>query len=280
MVVCESAFAPVPDVAVTVTVLVPAGVPRLLGGLEALPPPHPIAIPPMPSNSVRHRSAGNRFFLRKKSRPSARTVPPPANGHVIRFSLVAAVVAMVIVVVTAVVPLGVTVAGEKLQVASAGRPEQAKVTAALKPLTGVTDRPTVPLLPGMTERLDGWAASVNVGAAFTVSVMAEETDGAKFVSPEYWAVIEWVPTLNVLVEYVATPELFSVPVPRVLVPSRNMTVPVGAVVLPEGPATVAVNVTFCPAFAVAAEVASVVAVLAATGCAFTTSVTADEVLPE
>lgn len=60
----------------------------------------------------------------------------------------------------------------------------------------------------------------------------------------------------------------------------KVTVPVGAVVLPEEPATVAVKVTFSPAFTVAAEVASVVVVAAATGCAFTTNVTADDVLPE
>ena len=57
-----------------------------------------------------------------------------------------------------------------------------------------------------------------------------------------------------------------------------MTVPVGADVLPDGPETVAVKVTFCPAFAVADDVASVVDVLTATACAFTNSVTEDDVL--
>lgn len=59
----------------------------------------------------------------------------------------------------------------------------------------------------------------------------------------------WVPAANVLVAKVATPELFNVPVPREVVPSRNVTVPVGMVELPEGAATVAVKVRFCPTVA-------------------------------
>jgi hypothetical protein len=56
---------------------------------------------------------------------------------------------------------------------------------------------------------------------------------------------------------VATPEL-SVPVPSVVVLSRNLTVPVGVPLLPAPPATVAVKVTFVPAVTVAAEAFSVV----------------------
>lgn len=198
--VCVIALAPEPELAVTVTVLVPAGVPAFPEGCEE-EPPQPSASPPIPSISARQKNCGAHFLLRKKSRPIARTVPPPVNGQGLLFLLVdAAVVVMVIVVLATAVPFGVTVAGAKLQAASLGRPEQAKLTGALKPLSGVTDRPTVPLLPGMTERLDNWAASVKVGAAFTVSVTAEETEDAKFVSPEYCAVIECVPTLNMLVE--------------------------------------------------------------------------------
>ncbi len=48
----------------------------------------------------------------------------------------AAVVLSVSVVVAALPPVGVTVVGAKLQVASEGRPEQAKVTAWVKPPEG------------------------------------------------------------------------------------------------------------------------------------------------
>jgi hypothetical protein len=69
---------------------------------------------------------------------------------------------------------------------------------------------------------------------------------AKFVSPPYAPVIECVPTESVLVLKVATPEALSVPVPRVVVPSRNETVPVGVPVPGATAATVAVNITDAP----------------------------------
>jgi hypothetical protein len=53
-----------------------------------------------------------------------------------------------------------------------------------------------------------------------------------------------VPLGRVEVVTVATPDAFSVAVPTVVVPLRNVTVPVG---IPAVEATVAVNVTACPA---------------------------------
>ena len=47
-----------------------------------------------------------------------------------------------------------------------------------------------------------------------------------FVSPGYDAVIVWLPTLRVEVVNVATP-LVKAPVPRVVLPSTKVTVPVG-----------------------------------------------------
>ena len=58
--------------------------------------------------------------------------------------------------------------------------------------------------------------------------------------------IEWLPIVKADVLNVATPEPFNVPVPRVVEPSRNVTVPVG---VPEPGALaviVAVNVTDSP----------------------------------
>ena len=68
----------------------------------------------------------------------------------------------------------------------------------------------------------------------------------KFVSPSYTAVIEWLPTLRLESLNVAVSEPFNVPVPRVVVPSSKVTVPVG---MPEPGAlasTVAVKVTDWP----------------------------------
>ena len=58
---------------------------------------------------------------------------------------------------------------------------------------------------------------------------------------------------------VATPVALSVPVPKEVEPSMNVTVPVGTVV-PEAGVTVAVNVTDCPACDGLSEVVSVVVV--------------------
>ncbi len=58
--------------------------------------------------------------------------------------------------------------------------------------------------------------------------------------------IECGPTASVLVVNIAWPELFRVPVPRVLEPSLKVTVPVGVPAPGLFAATVAVKVTGCP----------------------------------
>ena len=68
----------------------------------------------------------------------------------------------------------------------------------------------------------------------------------KFGSLSYTAVILWLPTDNVVVLKVATPEAFSVPVPSTVVPSLNETVPEGVPVPGELTVTVPVNVTDWP----------------------------------
>jgi hypothetical protein len=67
-------------------------------------------------------------------------------------------------VVEAAAPGGVTVAGEKLHEAPVGRPEQAKVTAELKPYSGVTEIVAVPLCPAVTVNDAGEAATEKSGA--------------------------------------------------------------------------------------------------------------------
>jgi hypothetical protein len=82
-----------------------------------------------------------------------------------------------------------------------------------------------------------------------------------------------VPTVRVDVVMVATAVLFRVPVPRVVVPSRKVTVPVGVPELLE--VTVAVRVTGAPLDAETAELTN--AALVAPGVMV--SVIAAEVLP-
>jgi hypothetical protein len=70
-----------------------------------------------------------------------------------------------------------------------------------------------------------------------------------------------MPTASEVVEKVATPDEFSVSVPRLVVPSRKVTVPVG-VLVPEDAVTVSVRVRLCPVVTVVADVASAVDVAA------------------
>lgn len=72
------------------------------------------------------------------------------------------------------------------------------------------------------------------------------------------------PTGSCVVEYVASPDVFSVPLPSVVVPSRNVTIPVGKAV-PEAGVTVAVKVMLVPVVAVVAEASSVVVVSSRAG---------------
>lgn len=81
--------------------------------------------------------------------------------------------------------------------------------------------------------------------------------------------IECAPTVSELVVNVATPEPFNVPVPRVVAPSLNVTVPVG---VPEAAATVAVNVTGEPTVDGFALEVRVVVVLCVTVCVKTADV--------
>ena len=94
-------------------------------------------------------------------------------------------VAIVIVVVAAAVPLGVTVAGEKLHVEFAGSPLHAKLTAWFKPPLGVMDTLIAADAPAVTVAVDGETPTVKspVAPEVTVRVTAVEVDALKFVAP-------------------------------------------------------------------------------------------------
>jgi hypothetical protein len=91
-------------------------------------------------------------------------------------------------------------------------------------------------------------------------------------------VIECDPVLKADVANVALPLPLRAPVPNVVAPSMNVTVPVGTVVFPLGPATAAVNVTCCPAVDGFCDDVTVV-VVAGSVDAFTTCVIAGDVDP-
>jgi hypothetical protein len=96
--------------------------------------------------------------------------------------------------------------------------------------------------------LDAEAAELTnpvvAAAGVMVSITPADVLPAKFALALYLAVIECAPTVSVDVVKVATLLPFSVPVPRVVVPSRKVTIPVGVPLLPG--LTVAVHVTGVP----------------------------------
>ena len=109
--------------------------------------------------------------------------------------------------------------------------------------------------------------------AIIVSISTADALAAKLASPEYLAVIEWVPTAKEDVLNVACAFVPSEPLPIWVVPSRKVTLPVGVPLM--ALETVAVKVTCCPALTVLEEEVSAIEV-----AAWTVSVTAvDEVLP-
>src|SRR5438876_649788 len=94
---------------------------------------------------------------------------------------------------------------------------------------------------GLTEELTDV-----VVPCFVVVVVLDGVVPLRFASPPYDAVIGCAPTASVLVTNVAWPEAFRVPVPRVVGPSLNVTVPVGVPAPLVFAFTVAVKVTGCP----------------------------------
>ena len=133
----------------------------------------------------------------------------------------------------------------------------------MKPFIGVTEMVSVPLFPEAMVSLPTLAARVKsdpMPAPVTVRATAEDVLAANVTSPPYIAVTEYEPAARLLVEKVAWPPEFSVPVPRDVAPFRKVTVPVG-VPLAVG-VTCAVNVILEPAVIDLAEAVSVVAVAA------------------
>lgn len=105
-------------------------------------------------------------------------------------------------------------------------------------------------------------------ATDTVTMTTPETEVAKLDVPPNCAEIESAPTGSVDKLIVATPVLFTVPVPRVLPPLRKVTTPVDTGAPPL--VTAAVKVTGSPEVTFAKDALRAVAVAAATGAAIVT----------
>jgi len=134
------------------------------------PPPHALTStrPAALTASSTTRNTPRRLRIPKQQSRTASAVTGKSGREPRRISADVDAVETVSVVDAAAVPVGVTVAGAKLQVAPAGKPEQAKDTAELKPLAGVTETVVVPLLPAATVKDTGKAAIVKVGGNLMV----------------------------------------------------------------------------------------------------------------
>jgi hypothetical protein len=107
-----------------------------------------------------------------------------------------------------------------------------------------------------------------------VCVSDAEILAVKLLSPLYVAVILRTPTRRELVDNVAFPVLSTIRVPRLVVPSLKVTVPVGVPAPGGGTATVAVKATLCPKTDGLGVLTSVVVVVGW----MTVTVTGDETL--
>ena len=133
----------------------------------------------------------------------------------------------------------------------------------MEPLTGVSVNAVVADCPAGTVNEMGFAETVKSGAAataFTVTLATEDWLPLKLASPKYCAEMLWVPTGNVLVVKVAAACAFSVPLPKVVTPSRKFTLPVGVPAADE--VTVAVTLTACPCATVLGAASTAVVVVA------------------
>ena len=151
VVACESA----PDVAVMVTVEVTG----VGGGGPEDPPPQPLRKPKPAALSDKTKNVSRRRrFLNPNPQSAMAKADSGSIGNPLRRCL--AVAAEVVTVTDVdVVPGGVTLAGEKLHEAPAGRPEeQAKETAEAKPPCGASEMVAVALAPAVTDIVAGEAA--------------------------------------------------------------------------------------------------------------------------
>jgi hypothetical protein len=127
-------------------------------------------------------------------------------------------------------------------------------------LSAATVAVSVTVCPEVDGFGDGESMVVDADVPVIVCVSASDVLAEKFVSPWYWAVIEFAPSARPVAAKVASPVLSSVPVPSTVAPFKNSTEPVGVPTPGPTALTVADSVTDCPCVAGLVELATVVAV--------------------
>jgi len=160
-----------PPVAVTTTVEV-----LCIGA----PPPQPASVVPIASAAPTINRLSQRRLRAGHTRRASATAPPVSGQSVSPLCRGLAeaeddVVAIVKVVCAGEVP-GVTLAGAKLQDAPAGKPEQANVTACIKPSSLAREMLKPADCPATTPALPGEAAKVKSGAGTMVRATELEAE--------------------------------------------------------------------------------------------------------
>jgi hypothetical protein len=172
---------------------VPGGVPVVGFGRE-LPPPQ---LETRKANAMTLKTAEQRLaILPPAPVPTTKNPNTMPTDHDIKIQRckpaigvareLAAVVLMVRVVETGD-PLGVTLAGEKVQLEAAGNPLQAKVTGEFMPLTGLMVMINVAVWPALIVAADGEAAMVKslLGFGLPTTRVVVAVLGASTASPGF-----------------------------------------------------------------------------------------------
>jgi len=188
-----------PEVAVTVMLEVPGGVP-VLGFGCGLPPPQ---LTTSRASAMRPKTAEHRLsFLPREPTPITKNPNTIPSDHDVKLqgrrpaigtTAEAAAVVLRVRVVDTGDPLGVTLAGEKVQLDAAGRPLQANVTGEFIPLTGLMVMVNVAVCPALMVALDGEAAMVKSPLELPTTRVVVAVLGARTASPGYSALRVYEP---------------------------------------------------------------------------------------
>jgi len=139
------------------------------------PPPHPGSRTAQARSRATNAPPSGRGRLQTKKKTAIANPVAGRNGRESGRTTLARELLAIVSCVVAADPEGVTVVGLNEHVASAGNPEQAKLTADLKPFCGVTVRVTIPRPPAGTVNEEGDVLSVKLAGGRLIVYVPEAT---------------------------------------------------------------------------------------------------------
>ena len=191
----------VAELAVTVMLKVPGGVPVVVVVCVPFPPPPQLttsrASAITPKMAEPRLVILPRLFIPTTKNPN--TIPNDQEVKIqgrrlaIGVARELAAVVLTVRVVETGAPLGVRLAGEKVQLDAAGNPLQAKVTGELMPLTGLMVMVNVAVCPALMVALVGEASMEKSPLELPTTRVVVAVLGARTASPGYSALIVYEP---------------------------------------------------------------------------------------